>query len=152
MQRIYLDYNASTPVDPAVIAAMEPFLREHHGNPSSGPHRLSALARSRLHDRGAVGRHRRGQIRASAAIVSIAAPTFISGVVVAVFMRERAAGSVDLAQKSEPTRGVELGFFNDGASRCRKSWSKQSLLCSLYPAQYGRRHRQTPNATVGVRT
>lgn len=35
----------------------------------------------------------------SAAIGSIAALTFISGVVVAVFMRERAAGSVDLAQK-----------------------------------------------------
>lgn len=35
----------------------------------------------------------------SAAISSIAALTFISGVVVAVFMRERAAGSVDLAQK-----------------------------------------------------
>ena len=36
----------------------------------------------------------------SAAIVSIAALTFLSGVVVAVFMRERAADSVDLAQKA----------------------------------------------------
>ena len=36
----------------------------------------------------------------SAAIISIAALTFISGAVVAVFMRERAAGSVDLAQKA----------------------------------------------------
>jgi MFS family permease len=36
----------------------------------------------------------------SAAIGSIAALTFISGAVVAVFMRERAAGSVDLAQKA----------------------------------------------------
>ena len=34
------------------------------------------------------------------AIGSIAALTFLSGVVVAVFMRERAAGSVDLAQKA----------------------------------------------------
>jgi cysteine desulfurase len=32
---IYLDYNATTPVDPAVFEAMLPFLREHHGNPSS---------------------------------------------------------------------------------------------------------------------
>src|SRR5262245_24741687 len=32
---IYLDYNATTPVDPAVIDAMEPYLREHFGNPSS---------------------------------------------------------------------------------------------------------------------
>jgi cysteine desulfurase len=32
---IYLDYNATTPLDPAVIEAMLPFLREHFGNPSS---------------------------------------------------------------------------------------------------------------------
>lgn len=31
--RIYLDYNASTPVAPEVIDAMEPYLREHYGNP-----------------------------------------------------------------------------------------------------------------------
>jgi cysteine desulfurase len=36
MKRIYLDYNASTPVDPAVAAAMRPFLADHYGNPSSG--------------------------------------------------------------------------------------------------------------------
>ncbi len=36
MQRVYLDYNASTPIDPAVAAAMRPFLEEHFGNPSSG--------------------------------------------------------------------------------------------------------------------
>jgi cysteine desulfurase len=36
MQRIYLDYNASTPIDPAVAAAMRPFLEDHYGNPSSG--------------------------------------------------------------------------------------------------------------------
>ncbi len=35
MQPIYLDYNATTPVDPAVLDAMLPYLREHHGNPSS---------------------------------------------------------------------------------------------------------------------
>ena len=33
---IYLDYNASTPIDPAVAAVMEPFLADHFGNPSSG--------------------------------------------------------------------------------------------------------------------
>ncbi len=32
---IYLDYNASTPVDPKVREAMLPFLAEHFGNPSS---------------------------------------------------------------------------------------------------------------------
>ena len=36
MRAIYLDYNASTPVDPSVAAAMLPFLSEGYGNPSSG--------------------------------------------------------------------------------------------------------------------
>ena len=35
MRKIYLDYNASTPLAPEVIKAMEPFLTEHYGNPSS---------------------------------------------------------------------------------------------------------------------
>lgn len=32
---IYLDYNATTPVDPAVVDAMQPYLATHFGNPSS---------------------------------------------------------------------------------------------------------------------
>jgi cysteine desulfurase len=36
MAAIYLDYNASTPIHPAVQAAMAPFLAEPFGNPSSG--------------------------------------------------------------------------------------------------------------------
>ena len=32
---VYLDYNATTPIDPQVADAMVPFLREHFGNPSS---------------------------------------------------------------------------------------------------------------------
>jgi len=32
---IYLDYNATTPVDPLVADAIEPYLRQHFGNPSS---------------------------------------------------------------------------------------------------------------------
>lgn len=35
MKRIYLDYAATTPVDPEVAKAMIPFLREKYGNPSS---------------------------------------------------------------------------------------------------------------------
>jgi cysteine desulfurase len=33
---IYLDHNATTPLLPAVVDAMLPYLREHFGNPSSG--------------------------------------------------------------------------------------------------------------------
>jgi cysteine desulfurase len=32
MQPIYLDYNATTPLDPAVVEAMLPYLRTHFGN------------------------------------------------------------------------------------------------------------------------
>ncbi len=34
-QPIYLDYNATTPIDPIVQSAMLPYLQEHFGNPSS---------------------------------------------------------------------------------------------------------------------
>jgi len=36
MKPIYLDCNATTPLDPRVIEAMLPYLKEHFGNPSSG--------------------------------------------------------------------------------------------------------------------
>ncbi len=45
MQRVYLDHNATTPVDPAVIAAMRPALEESYGNPSS-VHRFGQQARA----------------------------------------------------------------------------------------------------------
>ncbi len=35
MKPIYLDYNATTPLDPAVVEAMLPYLTEQFGNPSS---------------------------------------------------------------------------------------------------------------------
>jgi cysteine desulfurase len=47
MTPIYLDYNASTPIDPAVAAAMMPFLADHFGNPSSG-HWAAAPAKAAL--------------------------------------------------------------------------------------------------------
>ena len=37
MKDIYLDYNASTPIAPEVVDAMQPYLTKHYGNPSS-PH------------------------------------------------------------------------------------------------------------------
>ena len=47
MAPIYLDYNASTPIDRAVAAAMQPFLQGAFGNPSSG-HWASTPAKAPL--------------------------------------------------------------------------------------------------------
>lgn len=47
MAPVYLDYNASTPIDPAVAAVMRPFLEESYGNPSSG-HWASSSAKAAL--------------------------------------------------------------------------------------------------------
>src|SRR5262245_340835 len=47
MTSIYLDYNASTPVDPRVVAAMRPLLEDGFGNPSSG-HWASRPAKAAL--------------------------------------------------------------------------------------------------------
>lgn len=47
MPNIYLDYNASTPIDPTVAEAMRPLLAEAFGNPSSG-HWASAPAKAAL--------------------------------------------------------------------------------------------------------
>lgn len=47
MARVYLDYNASTPIDPVVSAAMRPLLEDAFGNPSSG-HWASVPAKGAL--------------------------------------------------------------------------------------------------------
>lgn len=51
MSEIYLDYNASTPIDPSVANAMRPFLESTFGNPSSshwaGNPAKAALERAR---------------------------------------------------------------------------------------------------------
>lgn len=54
MQPVYLDYNATTPIDPRVIAEMRPFLEAEFGNPSSshwygaGPRQAVEKARRRV--------------------------------------------------------------------------------------------------------
>src|SRR5213080_2788413 len=44
---IYLDYNATTPVDPIVVEAMLPYLSTHFGNPSS-THRYGLVTRQAI--------------------------------------------------------------------------------------------------------
>jgi cysteine desulfurase len=70
MRPIYFDYNASTPIDPAVASAMRPLLDEAFGNPSSG-HWASTPAKAAL-----------GQARSQVAALLDAAPdeiVFTSG-------------------------------------------------------------------------
>jgi cysteine desulfurase len=49
VKQIYLDYNATTPIDPSVIEAMMPFLTTHFGNPSSS-HSLGRGAKESIED------------------------------------------------------------------------------------------------------
>lgn len=44
MERVYLDHDATTPLDPDVLSAMEPYMTEHYGNASS-VHQLGREAR-----------------------------------------------------------------------------------------------------------
>jgi cysteine desulfurase len=43
---VYLDHNATTPLDPAVLRAMLPFFTEHFGNPASVEHAHGNVAQS----------------------------------------------------------------------------------------------------------
>jgi cysteine desulfurase len=47
---IYLDYQATTPVDPRVLEAMWPYFREHFGNPHSVHHAYGQAAESAVED------------------------------------------------------------------------------------------------------
>ncbi|QNP48564.1 IscS subfamily cysteine desulfurase [Diaphorobacter aerolatus] len=57
---IYMDYSATTPVDPRVVDAMIPWLRDHYGNPASNTHAWGweaekAVERARAHVAALVG-------------------------------------------------------------------------------------------------
>jgi cysteine desulfurase len=58
---VYLDYNATTPIDPRVLEAMLPFLTEHYGNPSSahqyGRYSHAAIEQAREQVAALVGAH-----------------------------------------------------------------------------------------------
>jgi cysteine desulfurase len=49
MEPVYLDHNATTPLDPRVFAAMAPWLAGRHGNPSS-VHRFGQAARNAVEE------------------------------------------------------------------------------------------------------
>lgn len=49
-QTIYLDYNATTPCDPAVVAAMLPYFTEVFANPANGYHLLGRRAQRAVED------------------------------------------------------------------------------------------------------
>ena len=59
MKKIYLDFNASTPIASEVIVAMKPFLTDHFGNPSShhwaGAPAKEAVERARSQVAGLLG-------------------------------------------------------------------------------------------------
>jgi cysteine desulfurase len=59
MKKIYLDYNATTPVDPRALEAMMPYFKDDFGNPSSihsfGMRGKSALDCAREHVAGLIG-------------------------------------------------------------------------------------------------
>jgi cysteine desulfurase len=59
MQKVYLDFNASTSIAPEVIDAMRPYLADHYGNPSSqhwaGAPAKDAVENARLQVAGLLG-------------------------------------------------------------------------------------------------
>ncbi|MGD8628940.1 MAG: aminotransferase class V-fold PLP-dependent enzyme, partial [bacterium] len=49
MKPIYLDYNATTPIDRRVVEAMLPYITDHFGNPSSS-HAYGVAARQAVEE------------------------------------------------------------------------------------------------------
>ena len=98
MSPIYLDYNATTPVDAAVLDAMLPYLRGEFGNPSSA-HGLG----SRAHDAVEAA-------RAEVAALIGAAPdeiVFTSGGTEASNIAIRGAVRIDDARRGVVTSTIE---------------------------------------------
>jgi cysteine desulfurase len=95
---IYLDYNATTPVDPAVLDAMLPFLRGEFGNPSSA-HGLGGRAHDAVE-----------AARAEVAALIGAAPdeiVFTSGGTEASNIAIRGAVRIDDARRDIVTSTIE---------------------------------------------
>jgi cysteine desulfurase len=98
MKPIYLDYNATTPIDPAVFDAMLPYLRDDFGNPSSA----YALGR-RAHD---AIEHARHQV---AALIGARSDeiVFVSGGTEATNIAIRGAAARDPQRRAIVTTTIE---------------------------------------------
>lgn len=98
MTSVYLDYNATTPVDPDVLKAMLPYLRDEFGNPSSA-HALGVRARDAVE-----------AARAEVAALIGAAPdeiTFTSGGTEASNIAIRGAVQIDTKRRDVITTAIE---------------------------------------------
>lgn len=104
MRAIYLDHNATTPIDPAVLAEMLPFLREQYGNPSSA-YPLGRRARDAIE-----------QARADVAAMIGAAPdeiVFTSGGTESSNIAIRGAAVLDPARRTVVTSTIEHPATNE---------------------------------------
>ena len=50
LERIYMDHNATTPLDPRVLEVMKPYLTEFFGNPSSTTHEHGRVTREAIEE------------------------------------------------------------------------------------------------------
>lgn len=98
MQPVYLDYNATTPVEPGALKAMLPYLREEFGNPSSA-HAIGQRAHKAVE-------HARSEV---AALIA-AQPdeiVFTAGGTEASNMAIRGAGAIDPNRRTIVTTNIE---------------------------------------------
>ena len=138
--RIYLDYNATTPVDPAVLDAMLPYFAENFGNASS------------IHSPGQRARGAVDGARASVAAFLGAKPSeivFTSGGTeadnLALF------GVVTASQESRKhviTTAIEHHAVLNAAQALEKSW-RRSHLYSRGPRRHRRSRRYSPRSAAG---
>ena len=98
MRPVYLDHNATTPIDPAVFDAMVPYLREEFGNPSSA-HALGRRAHEAVEQA-------RGEV---ALLIGAAADEiiFTSGGTEASNIAIRGAAKIERGRRTVVTSAIE---------------------------------------------
>lgn len=120
MRKIYLDYNATTPVAPEVREAMLPFLGEDYGNPSS------------LHGAGARARKALDDARETVARVLEAQPgeiVFTGGGTESVNLALRGAvTALYLKRGRKPVHVVTTAVEHSAVLRCLESLEAEGLI------------------------